>query len=410
MVLPIRSVAAPVVGVARNTWDLAVDKALRMESEYSWWVDSFQNDAGTLTDRQMFSAAYSAAAAQTTPPMLKFGPREYDLSASATTGYNPFPGFAFCGSEYSGLSTIEQGSAGSKTRILANTGDGTQSFIYANTGGDVYSPLTCHNIAFRSTNGVSQWLHAPISTTNMYGMTLGNLEFTGFYRCIGQPNNAATVTLFTMWGAWNIPNMAGTPISIRGSDNWLVPDECNIGWNAGPAGEYLVRLENVQKTWLRGFYLTCRLGGTRALLVDNGASATQGGLFVSDCVIEGQNLSEPAAGALIVVNANGVVSLDRIALNFAKMNATQLPSDTAYIMATLGTHGLLNVHDVTVTRASGQSQNIPIIAQTGGGKVSAGRIFGQPGNGAANGQLWTDLPVVTSSAGYMEIDNTLRMG
>jgi hypothetical protein len=202
--------------------------------------------------------------------------------------------------------------------------------------------------------------------------------------------------------------MADEPFSFRGSDNWLVPDECNVGWNAAPTGKYLLRLENVQKTFLRGWYLTCRLGGSRAILIDNQGSATQGGLYISDCVIEGQNLGEPAGGALIYVNSNGVVNISNIAFNFAMGNPTQFtPDDTAYIMAPLGANGVLNVHDINVTRATGVSQDVPIVAQTGGGRVYVNRIIGQPGNGG--GQAWTDLPAVTSSAGYMEIDSSVRV-
>lgn len=409
MVNALRDVAVPVVGNARTDWDQAVDAALRKETEWSVWLDSFQNNAGTRTDRQMFGDALTYAAAQTQPPAIKLAPRDHDLSASATTGYNGFPGFCLAGPRNQGIGTIEQGTAGAACRVKFNGGSGTQSLFYMNNGGaSMYSPMVCHDIAFYSTNNVSQWLHAPYSAINMYGPIWGNLEFTGFYRSIGQPGDAATITLAVMYGAWNIPSMSGTPLSFRGSDNWLVPDEANIGWDAGPAGQYLVRFENVLKTFVRGLYLTCRQGGTRAILVDNQSSYTQGGLFISDCVIEGQNYSEPAAGALVYINSNGQVTLHHCALNFAMANPTAPGgTDTAYIMAALSGNGLLNVHDITVNRAGTVGQNVPIIAQTGGGRVYAKSIYGMSGN--TSGQAWTDLPAVTSSAGYMEIDQTLRV-
>lgn len=389
----------------------AVDEATRRAEQSSLWLDSFQNAGGTRTDRQMMGDAMTYAAAQTQPQTIRLAPRDHDFSASSTTGWNVYPGFGLAGPSDAGLQAQEQDTKAPKCRVLANVGSGTQSLFYANGGGagaSIYSPMTVTNIAWRSTNNLSQWLHAPFSAVNLYGATMGNLQFTGFKHCIGMPGDAATITLFTMWGAWNIPNMADEPFSLRGSDNWLVPDECNVGWNAAPTGKYLMRLENVQKTVLRGFYWTCRVGGSRALLVDNQASTTQGSVFVSDCVIEGQNLSEPAGGALIYVNSNGVVNISDIALNFGMGNPTQFtPDDTAYIMAVLGTHGVLNVHDVNVTRATGVSQDVPIVSQSGGGRVYVNRIIGMPGNGG--GQLWTDLPAVTSSAGYMETDATVRV-
>lgn len=407
----IRDTTLPTSGAAWNTWGQAVDDALRRYETWTVDLDSFQNTGGTKTDRQLHDDARTYAAAQTQPPAIRLSARYHDWSATGTTGWNVYPGFALVGPSDAGLQTQEQNTKTARARVLCNNGNGTQSTFYANGGGagaSVYSPMMVRDIAFSSTNNVTQWLHAPFSAVNLYGPTWGNLNFTGFRNVIGQPNDAATVTLATMWGAWNVPNMAGTPFSWRGSDSWLEPTECNIGWNAGPAGTYLWRFENMQKSWASGLYLTCRLGATRALLVDNGASTTQGGLYVSDCVIEGQNLSEPAAGALIYINSNGEVTLDRISMNFAMGNPTaQSPTDTAYIIANLGTQGLLNAHDFTVTRATGVGQDVPVIDHQGTGKVFAGRFFGQPGNGG--GQLWTDLPAVKKSGtGYTEIDATLR--
>jgi hypothetical protein len=396
-------VAAPVVGAARNPWDVAVDDALKREYNYTWWLDQFQNTTSTLTDDQLLSAAMTDAAAMTQPPVIKLGPRDHSFTQ---TGRNVYPGFALCGASDAGLQATEQNGKAAKSRALFNGGVGTSSMF--SVVGTIYNPMTCHNIAWRSTNNSSQWLHAPIASANMYGATWGNLQFTGFKHCIGQPGDAATITLSTMWGAWNIPNMADEPMSMRGSDNWLVPDEANVGWNAAPVGKYLMRLENMQKTMLRGFYWTCRVGGSRALLVDNQGSSTQGSVMVSDCVIEGQNLGEPAGGALIYVNGAGVVNVHHCAMNFAMGNPTPFtPDDTAYIMANLTTNGVLNVSDINVTRATGVSQDVPFVAQTGGGRVYVRKIIGMPGNGG--GQVWTDLPAVTSSAGYMETDRTVRV-
>ena len=414
MVQQLRDLPAPVAAASRHEWDKAVHETLKRESEYSWWLDSFQNDAGTLTQRQMLEAAWTDAAAQDQPPVIKLGPKFYDFSKSASTGLNGFPGAALAGPRNQGIGTVEQGVKGAACRARFNGGNGTQSMFYINGGGagaSIYSPIVCHDIAWESTNNVSQWLHAPFSAVNMYGPIFGNLEFTGFYRCIGAPGDAATITLCVLYGQWNIPNMSGTPMSFRGSDNWLVPDEANVGWNAGPTGEYLFRAENMQKTWIRGFYWTCRQGGTRALLVDNGASTTQGSLFVKDCVIEGQNLDEPAGGALVYVNGNGVVNLSECAVNFAMGNPTPFsPDDTAMIIANLGTHGLLNVHDLNITRATGVGQNVPVIDHQGTGRVNAHDIFGMPGNASTGSdQGWTDLPAVKKTGtGFTRIDDTLR--
>lgn len=411
MATAIRDVTQPADGASWTAWGDAVDDAVRRAEESELWLDSFQNAGGTRTDRQMLIDAMTYSAAQSQPQAIRLGPRDHDFSASATTGLNCYTGFALAGPSDAGLGTQEQGTKSAKARVLFNGGNGTQSLFYANGGGagaSMYSPMTVTNIAFRSTNNVSQWLHAPFSAVNMYGPTWGNLNFTGFRNVIGQPNDAATVTLATMWGAWNVPNMSGTPFSFRGSDNWLVPDEANIGWLNGPTGEYLFRCENLQKTFIRGLYLTCNVGTTRALLVDNGASTTQGGLNISDCVIEGQNLSAPAAGALIYVSGNGVVNIHNIAFNFAMGNPTPFtPDDTAYIIANLGTHGVLNAHDFNITRATGIGQDVPVVDHQGTGRVYLNRFLSMPGN--AGGQLWTDVPaVLKSGTGYTEIDSTLR--
>lgn len=402
----IRDVASPVVGVGRQPWDVAADAAVRREETNSVWLDSFDT-TGSMTDDQMLTAAMTYAAAQTHPPVIKFGARPYSFT---TGGRNVYSGFALAGPRDAGLQAAEQTGKAAGCVATYNGGSGTSSMFNA-TGGSIFNPMTVTNISWFSSNGASQWLHAPFSTANLYGATFGNLQFRGFLYCIGQPNNAATITLTTMWGAWNIPNMAGTPISVRGSDNWLVFDECNIGWNAGPTNVYLFRCENLSKTVIRGLYLTCRVGATRALLVDNqsGSGFTQGGLSVSDCVIEGQNLGEPAAGSLIYINQHGEIEMHTIALNFGMGNsAATTPASTGYIMAALGSGGLLNLHDITVTRATGVSQDVPIVTHSGTGKVYVSRIFGQPGDTA--GQAWTDLPAVKQTGtGYMEIDQTVRV-
>jgi hypothetical protein len=402
----LRTSALPAAGsTSWYTHYSALDTELRARNGTAW-LDTF---AGASDDAKL-TAAMSYAAAQTQPPTIGLGPRDHNFT---TTGRNVYSGFALAGASDAGLQAVEQSTKGAKTRATFTGGTAASSMFNAIGPGNVYNPITCTNISWFAGNTTSQWLNAELTNVNLYGPTFGNLQFRNFQHCIGRPGQGATMTLATFWGAWNIPNMTGTPITLRGSDNWFVPDEMNIGWNAGPAGQYLMRFENCQKTFVRGLYLTARLGATRAILVDNtfnnpdGSGQTQGGLHISNSVIEGQNLGEPCAGALIYVNGHGVVSFNNICLNFAMGNpSAQSPADTAYIMCQLDAYGQVSCSDFYITRATGVAESVPILRATGG-KVSVRNFWGMPGNGS--GQLWTQLPLVQNAgASVFLTDGSVR--
>ncbi|KQZ87410.1 hypothetical protein ASD62_17645 [Phycicoccus sp. Root563] len=192
--------------------------------------------------------------------------------------------------------------------------------------------------------------------------------------------------------------MQDTQFSLRGSDNFLwVAGDMNYGWAGANGGKYLIRFSNLAKTSVRHMYLTAR-GGSRAILVE-GPASQQGGLDISDCVVEGQNLNDPAMGALIVVKGGGV-SFTNTKLNFGMARPTDFTDqkDTALIMVKGGTALITNTW---TCRASATSESVPVIAVSGGAAYVS-RVMGMGG-------AWAGKPKVVRTSGTLVADETVTV-
>lgn len=361
------------------------------------WLDTFP---GADHDAKL-TAAMSYAAAQTYKPRIRLGRGLYTFSQ---TGRVPYSGFRLAGVPGAGIQTSEQSESNAMTRVNMAVGNGSSSWLVGS--GTIYS-MGVQDIAFRATNGSSQWLHYPYPGT-LYAGSFGNLQFREFYRVMGQPNDGCSITLNTWWGDWNIPNMAGTPFTLRGSDNWLVPNAMNLGWNNGTLGEYILRCENLAKSHIANLYITCRNAGARGILV---AAPTppgdhQGGLTFTNCVIEGQNWNEPARGALIVQTGGGT-SWRNICLNFGMADPSIFsPAATAWIQMS---GGIMHCSDFFINKANivnfpAATESNPILRATAG-TVKVENFWPQTGNGVT----WSALPlVVNAGASTFITDATVR--
>ncbi|KQU70852.1 hypothetical protein ASD62_07320 [Phycicoccus sp. Root563] len=204
------------------------------------------------------------------------------------------------------------------------------------------------------------------------------------------------MTLVTTKGSWTCVAVQDTQFSLRGSDNFLwVAGDMNYGWAGANGGKYLMRFSNLAKTAVRHLYLTAR-GGSRAVLVE-GPASQQGGLDISDCVIEGQNAGDPAMGALIVVKGGGV-SLTNTKLNFGMARPTDFKDqkDTALIMVQGGTALITNTW---TNRATATPESVPVVAVSGGAAYVS-RVMGMGGN-------WAGKPKVVRTGGTLVPDATV---
>jgi hypothetical protein len=170
----------------------------------------------------------------------------------------------------------------------------------------------------------------------------------------------------------------------------------NYGWQGANGGKYLMRFSNLSKTAVRHLYLTAR-GGSRALLIE-GPTSQQGGLDFSDCVIEGQNLNDPAMGALIVVKGGGV-SFTNTKLNFGMARPADFTDqkDTALIMVQGGTALITNTW---TNRATATAESVPVVAVSGGSAYVT-RVIGMGGT-------WANKPLVTRTSGALVSDGSVR--
>lgn len=227
----------------------------------------------------------------------------------------------------------------------------------------------------------------PIAAGTCYAGHFADLTFMNCKHAFGRPAEPMSITLTTMDGILTNVGVADTQYSFRGSDNWLTPTAMNYGWAGANAGKYLARFSNLSKSWVKNWYLTAR-GGSRAILVE-GPANQQGGLFIQDCVIEGQNYQDPAMGALIR-QTGGNAFYQNMALNFGMFRPSDFTdvADTALIMVD---GGVAVVDSISTCRASGVAETVPIVETTNrtssGGTATAyvGKVIAMP----ANGQGWT---------------------
>lgn len=255
-------------------------------------------------------------------------------------------------------------------------------------------------ISFKSSNGTTQFYHHPYSAGTSYATTLDTLSFYGFKHVLGMPKDAFSATLVTTKGSWTCVAVLDTQFSIRGSDNFLwVAGDLNYGWQGANQGRYLMRFENLSKTAVKHLYLTAR-GGSRAILVE---PTTQGGLDISDCVVEGQNANDQAMGALIVTK--GQASFTNIKLNFGMARPGDFTDqkDTGYIMVMGGTALIGNVWvcKANIPGTSTQvAESIPVV------DVLAGTAYVDKVVGCGAG--WAAKPLAKASGGTLVADQSVR--
>ena len=355
--------------------------------------DEILLDSFTGTDDQRLTAALDVQRTSSPRRPIRLAARNHSFSLTRTT----FSGLRILGPNVGWQNPEIGGTAEAlpQCNVTLNCGTGASSWL---VGTATTYDVTIAGITFKSSNGATQFYHHPYSAGTAYATRLHELSFYGFKHVVGMPGNAYAMTLNTFSGTWTCVGVRGTQFSLRGSDNFLWKNgEINYGWWGENGGQYLVRFENLMKTSVANMYLTAR-DGARAILVD-GASTNQGGLDISDCVIEGNNKDQPAYGALIVVKAGGV-SFTNTKLNFgmAKPSNFTDQKDTAMIMVQGGTALLTNIW---VNRATATPETVPIVSVTGG-TAHVTRAIGMGGN-------WSGKPRVSRTGGTLVPDQSVAV-
>jgi hypothetical protein len=351
-------------------------------------------DSYSGTDDQKLDQAWAAAKASSPRRAIRLSARNHLFTKTRQT----FSGLRILGPNI-GWQNPEIGGTGGalpQCNVTLNCGNGASSWL---VGTETTYNVTIAGITFKSSNGVTQFYHHPYSAGTSYATTLDTLSFYGFKHVLGMPSDAFSMTLVTTKGSWTCVAVQDTQFSLRGSDNFLwVAGDLNYGWQGANGGRYLMRFANLSKTAVKHLYLTAR-GGSRAILVE---PTTQGGLDISDCVVEGQNANDPAMGALIVTK--GHVSFTNIKLNFGMARPTDFTDqkDTGLIMVLAGVALITNVWTL---RANVPGSSTPVaeavpVVDVIGGAAYVSRVIGLG---------WSGQPLVRkATAAAAVIDASVR--
>lgn len=354
-------------------------------------------DSYTGSDDAKLDQAWAAALASNPKRPIRLAARSHTFTNTRTT----FSGLRILGPNV-GWQNPEIANSGGvlpQCNVTLNCGIAGASWL---VGASTTYDVTVAGICFKSGNGVTQFYHHPYSAGTSYCTRLDTLTFYGFKHVLGTPSDPFSMTLNTWAGEWSIVAVQDTQFSLRGSDNWLTPDSMNYGWAGANGGKYLMRFSNVCKTAVRNLYLTAR-GGSRALLIE-GPTSQQGGLDFTDCVFEGQNLNDPAMGALIVVKGGGV-SFTNTKLNFGMARPTDFTDqkDTALVMVTGGVCILTNTWSAKANiPGTSTPVSAAILEVSGTGTAYVSRVIPtQPMDGSK--------PPVRRVAGTLIADDTVTL-
>lgn len=355
--------------------------------------DDITLDSFTGSDDEKLTQAMAAAQASSPRRAIRLAARSHTFTQTRTA----FSGLRILGPNVGWQNPEIAGTSGAlpQCNVTLNCGSGAKSWLVGT--GTTYN-VTVAGIVFKSANAATQFYHHPYSSGTCYAGTFDTLTFYGFKHVFGLPSDPFSMTLCTFRGSWTCVAVQDTQFSLRGSDNFLwCAGDMNYGWQGSNGGKYLMRFSNLSKSAVKHVYLTAR-GGSRAVLVE-GPADQQGGLDISDCVIEGQNAGDPAMGALIVIKGGGV-SFTNTKLNFGMARPSDFTDqkDTALVMVQGGTALLSNTW---TNRASATAESVPVVAVSGG-SAYVDRLIGMGGN-------WSGKPVVTSSSGTLVTDSTARV-
>lgn len=350
-------------------------------------------DSYTGTDDARLTAALAAAQASSPRRPIRLAARSHTFTQTRTT----FSGLRILGPNVGWQNPEISGTAGAlpQCTVTLNCGTGAQSWL---VGTATTYDVVVAGIAFKSSNGSTQFYHHPYSAGTCYAGTFDTLTFYGFKHVFGLPTDGFSMTLCTFSGSWTCVAVQDTQFTLRGSDNFLwCAGDINYGWAGANGGKYLVRFSNLSKTSVAHMYLTAR-GGSRTMLVE-GPASQQGGLDITDCVLEGQNAGDPAMGALVVVTGGGV-SLTNTKLNFGMARPTDFKdqTDTGLVMVRGGTVLLTNTW---TNRATATAETVPVVAVSGG-TAYVERLIGMGGN-------WAGKPRVARTGGTVVTDASVQL-
>lgn len=348
------------------------------------------------TDDDKLGAAMSYAAAQTMPPPILFGPRNYTL----TTPRAMYDGMTLLG--VPGMGNAELSNQGTvRTRITANGGSTFLSANGGNRSGSQQWDVAIRNIAFTG-SPTTQFMGG---TAVIWCMNLRDCSWSGFKSILGSQATKLLVNLCLFDGWLSFHNSYSGAIHIGGSDNALFLGMTNIDAgtafnSAGSAnGQYHLWLDNIEKTTIGPIYLTAEGAWNGIRVSGQGNPATSGGsnlggpLWITGAKIEGRNAGAPCNGSLIRVEG-GELHLRDTWLGYAMASPStpgHSPTDAGVVHQTAGQ---LLLDGVTYDRATGVAESVPLV-YSAGGESHVNHI-----TRGSKGGAWTGRPRVSGATFY----------
>lgn len=347
------------------------------EESPTWAVaanDDVHLDAFAGTDDEKLTAAIAIARVSSPRRAIRLAARDHRFTQSRTT----FSGLRILGPDqrFRGAAPADTSSSQAPGRCTVTLDCGTGAASWLVGTATTYNVMV-EGITFTSTNAATQFYHHPSTAGTCYAATFDTLSFHGFRHVLGTPAEPFSMTQVTTKGSWRCTGARDTQFTLRGCDNTLwVSGDLHHGPARTGRGTFLMRFSHLAKTSVRHLFLTTR-SGARAILVE-GPALRHGGLDISDCVVKGRHLDDPATGALIVVQGGGV-SFTNTTLNFGTARPTDFTdcADTALIMVKGGTAQITNTW---TCRAASTSESVPVIAVSGGAAYVS-RVMGTGGAG-----------------------------
>lgn len=356
------------------------------------------------TDDDKLTTAMSYAGAQTYPPTILLGARQYDFNLARTL-YN---GFSIQG--VAGMGNAEKKNPGYRKTMVSN-GVGSGTWL-SHSGSEVWD-VTIRNIAFDAVGTAAQWMGG---TSVYWCMNIRDCSWTDYKSVLGSQGTKLLVNLCLMDGWLSFNNSYSGAIHIGGSDNALFMGMTNIDSgtayaNAGGAnGQYHLWCDHLEKSTIGPIYLTAEgtssygWNGIRVSGPGHNTTASNlgGPLWITGAKIEGRNAGAPCNGSLIRVEG-GILTVRDTWLGYAMKNPTvpgHSPTDAGVVHQTAGQ---VVLGGCTYDRATGVAESVPLL-YSAGGTANVNQI-----TTGAKGGLWTGKPQVDAAGGTVTADTTVTV-
>lgn len=362
-------------------------------------LDSF---AGA-DDETKLTAAWTYLQAQTYRPTLRFGPRQYNFTATRTV----FPGLRMEGAP--GYGNAEKSAVNRPTEIKMNGSSLTWLDV---AGGSSIFDVYIGQLTFVGKSTV-QFMGSSDGTA-LYCTLMRDLSFSGFKSVMGSQSVKLLMTASTFDGYWEVNNSYNGAFHIGGSDNTLWVGggmllDSGTAFNSGSVGQSHLWLDYLEKTVVGPLYITGESGwgGIKVTgpAYNAGGSNLGGPLFLTGLRLEGRNAGAPCYGALLRQEGGSVVLRDSwvgYGMSAPGSMTGRSPVDAGVVHVT---SGALLVDGCFYDRATAVAESTPFVYAGGTSTVRVSNVLT-----GSKGGTWSGKPRVTNGgSASVTVDSSVTL-